>query len=71
MIILLTQVATQEILAPAQPQMASHRSWLKGLSALLGTGLLATPTALLASPAAPVEAAPLPFSNILVSKGLA
>ncbi|MDB5268896.1 MAG: phage tail protein [Hymenobacter sp.] len=61
MITPLTQVTTQEVLALAQPQLASRRSWLKGLSALLGTGLLATPTALLASPVA-LAAAPLPAS---------
>jgi hypothetical protein len=59
-----TQVITQEVLALAQPQLASRRSWLKGLSALLGTGILATPTALLASPVAPVEA-PLPASAVV------
>lgn len=69
MITLLTQVVIQEILAPAQPQMASRRSWLKGLSALLGTGLPATPTASLASPAVLAEQ-PLPSSNLLGSNKL-
>ncbi|MBH8567415.1 tail fiber protein [Microvirga sp. STS02] len=59
-----TQVTTSEVSALAQPQLASRRSWLKGLSALLGTGLLATPTALLASPVATV-AAPQPASAVV------
>ncbi|GAB3843846.1 hypothetical protein GCM10028822_00470 [Hymenobacter terrigena] len=61
MITLLTQSITHDVSAPALPQLASRRSWLKGLSALLGTGLLAAPTALLASPVAPAVA-PLPAS---------
>ena len=35
-----------------QPGLATRRSWLKGLSALLGTGLLAAPAGLLAGPVA-------------------
>lgn len=38
---------------------ASRRSWLKGVGALLGTGLLAAPAALLAAPAPAADAAAL------------
>jgi hypothetical protein len=48
---------------PAQPHLASRRSWLKGLGALFGTGMLAAPAAVLAAPAAP--AAPLPASALV------
>jgi hypothetical protein len=37
----------------SRPQLASRRNWLKGLGALLGAGVLAAPTAVLASPGAP------------------
>jgi len=53
-----TQGATLTKTAPDQPQLASRRSWLKGLGALLGTGVLAAPTAALAAPAE----TPLPAS---------
>lgn len=36
--------------SPAAPEVPSRRSWLKGLGAVLGTGLLAAPTAVLAAP---------------------
>jgi hypothetical protein len=56
----LTTVATID---SPKPRLASRRHWLKGLGALLGTGMLATPTALLAAPAA--AAAPLPASDLV------
>lgn len=34
------------------PEVPSRRNWLKGLGAMLGTGLLAAPSAVLAAPAA-------------------
>ena len=46
--------------------VASRRTWLKGLGALLGTGLMAAPTALLASPA-PAGSAPAPGSAEVAS----
>ena len=63
-----TQITIREVSVLVQPKLASRRSWLKGLSALLGTGLLATPTALLAAPAVPVAALatdPLPASDLV------
>jgi len=60
---LTTQGGTLAENQPAQPQLASRRSWLKGLGALFGTGMLAAPTAVLAAPAVP--AAPLPASALV------
>lgn len=55
------QLFTSANHALVRPELASRRDWLKGFSALLGTGLLAAaPSALLAGPATP--AAPLPAS---------
>ncbi|WP_229725205.1 phage tail protein [Hymenobacter baengnokdamensis] len=48
---LTTQANGYGAATPALPSSASRRNWLKGLSALLGTGLLAAPAALLAAPA--------------------
>ncbi|WP_369811261.1 phage tail protein [Hymenobacter convexus] len=48
-----TQDTTFAEQAPVQPQLASRRRWLRGLGALLGAGVLAAPTAVLASPGAP------------------
>lgn len=44
---------------PTLPRAASRRQWLKGVSALLGTGLLAAPAAVLAAPASAADAAAL------------
>ncbi|WP_073108955.1 phage tail protein [Hymenobacter daecheongensis] len=45
--------------AAAQPRLASRRHWLKGLGALMGTGLLTAPATLLAAPVAPAAASAL------------
>jgi hypothetical protein len=44
-------LSTHTSLITTQPRLASRRHWLKGLGALLGTGLLTAPTTLLAAPA--------------------
>lgn len=49
---LVTQDTVQLRAASSPASPASRRSWLKGLGALLGTGLLASPSTLLARPAA-------------------
>ena len=55
----------QAVSAPSLSGLASRRSWLKGLGALLGTGMLATaPTAAFVRPAAPTAEA-LPASNLV------
>lgn len=62
---LATHAIHQAITIPASSGLASRRSWLKGLGALLGTGLLAAgPTAVLASPAASASM-PLPASDLV------
>jgi hypothetical protein len=62
--IIATQFAILAHNEPSQTRLASRRSWLKGLGALLGTGVLATPTALLAAPAEAAKA-PLPASALV------
>lgn len=57
----MSKLATLDHSAPAITATASRRTWLKGVGALLGTGLLAAPTTLLASPA-PAGSAPAPGS---------
>lgn len=47
----MTTLATLADATPAASTSASRRSWLKGLGALFGSGLLAAPSTLLASPA--------------------
>jgi len=62
---LATQANNQVVTASASPGLASRRSWLKGLGALLGTGVLAAaPTAVFASPVAPAGE-PLPASDLV------
>lgn len=63
--LLFTKLDNQVVSVPAMPALASRRSWLKGLGALLGTGVLAAaPTAVFASPVAPVSE-PLPSSDLV------
>lgn len=47
----MTTLATLADATPAVITSASRRSWLKGLGALFGSGLLVVPTTLLANPA--------------------
>ena len=62
---LATQAATHPVAPLTTPGLASRRNWLKGLSALLGTGVLAAaPTAAFASPDTLVGA-PLPASDLV------
>lgn len=49
---------------PQSGASSSRRNWLKGLGALVGMGVLAAPTSLLASPVAE-GAAPLPASALV------
>ncbi|MGI4867606.1 MAG: phage tail protein [Janthinobacterium lividum] len=58
----MSKLATLDRSTTAIATTASRRTWLKGFGALLGTGLLAAPTELLASPAAAAGSAPAPSS---------
>jgi hypothetical protein len=62
----MTEIATLAVSNPASlTTSASRRSWLKGLGALFGSGLLAAaPTAAFASPAL-ATAEPLPSSSLV------
>lgn len=51
-----TLVTPHSKLATATPKVPSRRNWLKGLGAVLGSGLLAAPTAVLAAPASTTTA---------------